>query len=218
MNRLAIAVCLLASACPKAQSDVAPAPAAPFRLTVAVASDPGRPVSGARILFETKPVASSDASGLANVEVNGHDGETVSLVVVCPEGHTSPEKPITTEIRRLASGSPPPRFEVRCLFLLRKTVVGVRTENGAHLPILYLGREVARTDALGVTHFSLELEPGEQVALTLSTADKSAERRPQNPTLTFVAQDQDDMVMLEQKFTIERKRVVVKQAPKPQPL
>jgi hypothetical protein len=215
----ALGVSLLPSFCPQEEADPAPALQAPFPLAVSVVSDPGRPVAGAGIVFNAKPIGSSDASGLAKIEVSGIEGDTIALVVQCPEGYASPERPIVAGLRRLAPGSPAPKFEARCTPVLRTTVVGVRTENGPNLPILYLGREVGRTDALGAAHVMLHLKPNEQVTLTLSTAEKGAEYlRPQNPTLTFAAKDQDDVVLLQQKFTVERPKVIVRKAAKPTPL
>ncbi|HEX9296772.1 MAG TPA: hypothetical protein VF881_13095 [Polyangiaceae bacterium] len=214
-----IGLALLPLGCPKDESALAPAPETPFQLAIAATSDPGRPVAGARVLFKTKTVGTSDAAGTAKVAISGSEGDTVSLLVQCPDGYTSPEKPIVAGLRRLAPGSPPPKFEVRCTPVLRTTVVGVRAQNGPNLPILYLGRPVGRTDALGAGHVLLQLKPNEQVTLTLSTTEKGAEGlRPQNPTLTFVSKDQDDMVLLEQKFTAAPKKKVVvpvQAAPKP---
>jgi len=89
----------------------------------------------------------------------------------------------------------------------------------ANLPILQLGSPIARTDGNGVAHFVLRVKPAEQITLTLDTGDKGAEGlRPQNPTLQFVAKDQDDFILLEQKFRIEKKKVHIKVAPRPTPL
>jgi hypothetical protein len=206
--------------CPKEEAPAALAVDAPFQLAISIFSDPGRPVAGAQVLLRTKPVGTSDASGLVKVEVVGNEGDSVGLGILCPDGFRSPERQVVASLRQLAPGSPPPRFEARCTPLLRTTVVGIRSDNGANLPVLYLGKEVARTDVSGTAHFVLQLKPGEPVVLTLSTAEKEAEQlRPQNPSLTFVGKDQDDIVLLEQKFVVERKKVVVRPAaPKPMPL
>jgi hypothetical protein len=209
----------LATACSKSEPDLVPAPEAPFQLIVSIESDPGHAVAGARVLFKTKAIATSDAAGVAKVEVSGTEGDTVSLAIQCPEGYASPEKPVVVGLRHLAPGSPPPKFEARCTPVLRTVVVGLRTENGPNLPVQQLGRTIARTDGNGVAHFVLRVKPSEQIILTLGTSDKGAEAlRPQNPTLQFVAKDQDDFVLLEQKFKVEKKKVYVKVAPKPTPL
>src|SRR5262249_2662931 len=133
--------------CPKADPDLVPPPEAPFQLIVAVSSDPGHPVAGARVVFKNHPIATSDNAGVTKVEVGGTEGDTVSLAVQCPDGYTSPEKPLVVGLRRLAPGSPPPKFEARCVPSLRTVVVAVRAENGANIPVLQLGRPLARTDA-----------------------------------------------------------------------
>jgi hypothetical protein len=205
--------------CAKNEPDLAPEPEAPFPLLVAVDSDPGHPVGGAKVVFKTKPIATSDGAGMARVEVSGTEGDTVSLAIQCPDGFASPEKALVVGLRHLAAGSPPPRFEARCTPMVRTVVVALRAENGPNLPVLHLGQPVAQTDPNGVAHFVLHVKPSEQIALTLSTADKSAEGlRPQNPSLQFVGKDQDAFVLLEQKFKVEKKKVYIKVAPRPTPL
>jgi hypothetical protein len=203
--------------CPKAESELAPAPEAPFPLVVSIVSDPGHPVGGAKIVFKTKPIATSDSAGVAKVEVAGTEGDTVSLAVQCPEGFVSPEKPLIVGLRHLAPGSPPPKFETRCTPVLRTVVVALRTENGPNIPVMQLGRSIARTDATGVAHFLLHVKPSEQVTLTLDTSAVEM-LRPISPTLQFQAKDQDEIVLLEQKFKLEKKKVYVKVAPRPKPL
>jgi len=217
LARLLPCALALTLGCPK--DDVAPAPDTPYPLAIFVTSDPGRPVAGAKVLLKTRNVGTTDATGFVKVEVIGSEGDTIALGILCPDGFQSPERPILAGLRRLAQGSPPPKFEARCVPLIRTTVVGVRTDNGRFLPILYLGREIARTDGSGAAHFLLQLKPNEQVVLTVSTAEKGAEQlRPQNPSLTFVSKDTDDVILLEQKFSVEPKKVYVRPAPKPMPL
>jgi hypothetical protein len=216
---LVLAASTAIAGCPKNEPDLAPAPEAPFPLLVAIESGPGHPIGGAKVIFKTKPIATSDNAGIAKVEVSGTEGETISLAIQCPDGFASSEKPLVVGLRHLGPGSPPPRFESRCTPVVRTLVVALRTENGPNLPIMQLGRPIARTDANGVAHFVVRAKPSEQITLTLSTADKGAEAlRPQNPSLQFVAKDHDELVLLEQKFKIEKKKVYIKVAPKPTPL
>jgi len=203
-----------------ADKGVAPAPDHPFPLAVLVTSDRGRPVARAKAVLKARTVGTTDSDGFVKVEVVGSESDTIALSIQCPEGFQSPEQPIVVGLRRLAPGSPPPKFEARCTPLIRTTVVGLRTEKGRSLPILYLGRQVALTDASGAAHFLLPLKPNEHVELTVSTAEKGAERlRPKNPRLTFISKDQDDVVLLEQRFSVEApKKVYVPALPKPKPL
>jgi hypothetical protein len=77
------------------------------------------------------------------------------------------------------------------------------------LPVLYLGREVARTDAFGAAHLLLQIRPEEQFDLTLATTEKGGEQlRPQNPVATFSVKHQDEVFVFEPHFTVEAKKVV----------
>ena len=99
----------------------------------------------------------------------------------------------------------------------RSFVVGIRTENGAHLPILRLNKTIGKTDDFGVAHVLVQAAPHDQVALTLDTTDFPM-LRPQKPTLSFAAPDHDELVLLEQKFTVLRPVVHVKAKVIPQKL
>ncbi len=190
----------------------------PFEVQINVVSDPGVALAGAKIASGTKVVGKTDASGSAKVRFAGKEGDTVEVTVACPDDYESPREPLTIALRRLAAGSRPPQFETRCAPLLRTVVVGVRTENGPDLPLVYLGRTVARTDASGAALFVLRVKPSEQIEVTVSTADASAESlRPRSPTLTFVSHDYDDFVVLDQSFTVQKKTVQYRPRPDNRP-
>jgi hypothetical protein len=81
-------------------------------------------------------------------------------------------------------------------------VVAVRADNGPNLPLMYLGKELTRTDGAGAATLLFQLRPGEQFELSFDTNEKGSERiRPQNPAQNFVMRTSDDVVMLDQKFT-----------------
>lgn len=170
-----------------------------------------------QLLLGSKVAGTTGPQGSVQLSLKGAEGDLVALTVKCPETYASPEKPVVVGLRRMASGSPPPKFEVQCVPLLRQIVVGIRTENGANLPIRRLNQVVGQTDASGVAHLLLQASPREAVTLTLDTRGDDT-LRPQSPTLTFSAPDRDELILLEQKFTVKRK--VVHVAPKliPRPL
>lgn len=191
----------------------------PFEVQVSVVSNPGVALAGAQILHGAKVVGTTGTTGKAKLSFGGNEGDQVDIDVKCPADYESPGKPLTVSLRRFAAGSPPPQFEARCPPALRTMVIGLRAENGPNLPVTYLGRTVARTDASGAAMFEVRVKPAEQVQITVSTSEPGAEMlRPQNPTLTFVAKDKDDYVVLDQSFTVLKK--AVKYVPKniPQPL
>jgi hypothetical protein len=183
-------------------------PPGAFDAEVVITSDPGRGVGGARLRAGGREVATTDAEGRARLSLRGAEGDTAELALACPPGFVSPKDPVVVPLRHLSPGSRGPSFAARCAPATRTVVIGIRAENGANLPVLYLGKEVARTDAWGAAHVVLSVKASEAVALVLDTqagpADKRPRLRPQSPTLTFVARDQDDVVTLEQRFELER--------------
>ena len=189
-----------------------------FPLVVRVVDQAGVPLAGAKVSDKNKVLGTSDAQGLVKLSVPGREGDTLPLTVKCPETHASPEKPLAVSLKSLGPGSPAPTFEARCTARVHSTLVAVRTENGEDLPIVHQGKVIARTDASGIAHFELKLPPENMVTLAFDTKEKAA-LRPQNPSLTFrTSATRDELVLLEQKFTIFKKRVVVKEAARPTPL
>ncbi len=219
LARFAFAVSLVA--CSKVEVAFDDPKQVPFEVQVRVTSDPGKALPGAQILAAAKVVGKTDASGSARIRFGGKEGDQVDLTVKCPADYDSPSSPLTVSLRRLAEGSRPPLFEARCPPTLRTVVVGIRSDNGVNLPVTVLGRTVARTDASGAAVFTLRVKPSEQVDISLNTSEKGAEQlRPQNPSVTFVAKDKDDFVVLDQNFTVEKKPVHYHPKPdnRPKPL
>jgi hypothetical protein len=188
-----------------------------YPVIVSARRDDQEPVPDVQLLLGAKVLGTTNAAGTVQLSLKGDEGGLVSLVAKCPDTFASPEKPIVVGLRRMAPGSPPPKFAVQCVPLLRSIVVGIRTENGANLPIRRLNQVVGQTDAEGVAHLLLKAAPRDPVILTLDT-HKDDTLRPQNPTLTFAAPDRDELVLLEQKFTVKRKVVHVKPKVIPKPL
>lgn len=186
---------------------------------ILVTSDPGHGLGGAELLASEQRVATTSADGRASVDLEGVEGDTVTLTVRCPAGFESPA-PVRVALRRLSKDSHPPRFDARCAPTERTFVVGIRTENGPDLPIYRFGKLVGRTDASGAAHVIVRAKANEHVSFTLDT--KRVERRPalrpESPTLTFVAGDRDEVVVLEQRFEVERAVAVRRSAPAPAPL
>ncbi len=177
----------------------------------------GHGVPGTQVSLGKNSKGVTDPNGLVNVTLSGQPGRVAPLVVKCPAGYASPDKPVDVGLTQLAAGSPTPELEARCTALLRSIVVGIRTENGANLPVMYLGKEVARTDATGAAHVVLTAAPGETASVLLDTSSAPA-LKPQNPNLLFKVGSRDEMLLLEQKFTVTRKQVVVRPVARPKPL
>jgi hypothetical protein len=179
-----------------------------LRVLVKVTGDPDQAVKGAKVLYTGKPIATTDEKGLAKLDLTGREGDSYAVTISCPQGYTSPTKGETITVRRQTDPSKLPEYDVTCEPSSRTVVVTVRADNGANLPVLYLGREVARTDSSGAAHVLLkDVKRDDSVALTISTAGKGQEDlRPQNPTANFTIKGQDDVFLFDQPFTLEKKK------------
>jgi len=185
-------------------------PAPPMEVAIHVKSDPGRPLKGAQILYGGQKVATTGDDGVAKISLRGSEGDAFDVSVSCPQGFRSPAQPLSVTLRRLADPSKVPQYDVACPPTTRAVVVAVRAEKGPNLPVMYLGREVARTDPLGAAHVLLEVHPDEPFDLMVATTEKGNEGlRPQNPVATFTVKNQDDLFVFEPRFSVETKKAAV---------
>jgi hypothetical protein len=201
MRPLALALPFAVAAC----SALEPVPPPPQEIVIRVAGDPGQPIKGASVQYNGKKVSESNAEGVAQLKLNGKDGETYDLMILCPEGFQSPTKPLQVMLRRLADANKKPEYDVSCPPTTRTVVVAVRADNGPNLPVKYLGREVARTDGAGAATVMFKLKADESFNLVLGT-DGNDRLRPQNPAASFIVRDRDDVFTFDQKFDLEKKK------------
>jgi hypothetical protein len=191
-----------------------PVPPPPQRFAFHVYGDPDEPLPGAQLRLRGSLLTTSDAAGVATFAMNGREGETFDVSVECPAGYKSPAQSTTVTMSRLVSTDQVAEFDVLCPPDVRTVVVAVKADKSHRLPVMLLGREIARTDESGVATVLLHPEPQEQIELMLNTNDKdNAALRPQNPTATFVVKNRDDVFVFDPHFTIMAKR-----APPPRPM
>jgi hypothetical protein len=175
-----------------------------YTLLIHVESDPGVPLAGAKLASGGVPLGESDANGRLELALAGNPGEAVAIDTSCPAGYRNPNEPLQIVLRPLAEQKRP-EFRVRCQPLKRSMVLTVRTQNGAGLPLRYLGKEIARTDDKGAAHALLEVVPGDTVTVTLDTsAPEHAALMPQNPELKTVVPERDEIVLFDQSFTMPK--------------
>lgn len=180
----------------------------PFEARMRVFGDPGKPLKGVEVFYKQKRIGVSDDSGVVNFRLKGNEGQVYDLSVKCPDGFQSPAKSVSVTLRKVADSAARPEYQVECPPSSRTVVVAVRANAGPNLPVLYLGREVARTDQSGAAHVLLTLPPNQMFQLQLSTtADDAKGLRPQNPTQSFEVKQADDVFVFDQEFKAERKRV-----------
>jgi len=174
-----------------------------YEFAIRVTGDPGHAVPNAVLTFKSQPVAKSSANGLAKLSAQGQEGETLEFGVTCPDGYRSPASPLAVRLTRLGDSARMPEYQITCAPALRNVVIAVRAENGGDLPVKYLGKEVAHTDATGAAHFLLRVEPGSELEVELDTKDRHA-LKPQNPTVRFLARSADDLFVFDQPFVVTR--------------
>jgi hypothetical protein len=186
----------------------------PFEVVMKVESDPGVPLGGAVIVRSGKDIIATGVDGRAKLTLSGKEGDAYEFTVRCPADFTSPSKGVSVYLHRLSDKTKVPEYNALCPPTTRKLVVSIRAENGPNLPVLYLGKPVARTDASGAAHILLTMKPGDQFELQLDTSEKGNERlRPKMPTGTFAMRQRDDLQSFDQKFFLEKIPVVFHQGP-----
>lgn len=171
---------------------------------VVVSTPAGEPLEGARITHDGQLLVRTAADGRARLQMAGQDGDAFQLRVGCPDGYEAAVTNVELQVLvRRSDAAVTPEFGARCARSIERAVVSVRAPNGANLPILYLGKEVGRTDTAGAATVTLDLRAGSEVDLVLDTRE-AKKLRPISPTLSFKFAARDAVVVLEQKFTIER--------------
>ena len=191
-----------------------PPPLPPQQILVRVSAGAGEPLAGVAVKPSSGKPAVTDAKGFARLEILGDEGAKVDLAVACPEGYAAPANVTRVTVRR---ASRTPELEIPCKGYEHAVLVAFKTTGATGIPILYLGREIARTDASG--HALVELEPkvGETLEFTLDTSDPKLKfLRPQNPERSVRVPDGDEAFTVEQKFVEEKPKAVRAAVKKPQ--
>lgn len=189
-----------------------PPPPAHYPVTFSAESDPGQPLSGVALTIAGAPQGQTAADGTLRIELTGDEGTSVPVAATCPSGYREPAplSPIVLRTTVSVAGAAIPglRVTITCLPTSRRGVVVVRAGGSGvaprgGLPVMIEGREVARTDPSGVAHVSLDMAPGQSFQVLLATATASPMLRPQDPQLTFVFPDSDEIFLFDQNFDEE---------------
>jgi hypothetical protein len=204
---LAAVAAALCGAAASGCKDLDPPPPPPFQIFIRIDSDPGHPVQGAVVSRNGKPLQTTGPDGRAMLTLTGAEGETTDVSIKCPDAFTSPVKPTSIRLTRFADKTKVPEYTVTCPPSLRRVVVAVKAENGPNLPVMYLNRVITRTDASGAAHFALEVAPNTQFQVTLDTGENN-KLKPPSPTKPFTVPQHDDILVFDQKFEVEKVRVI----------
>jgi hypothetical protein len=184
----------------------------PFQVQLQAKSDDGEPVNGAKFSINNVDLGASAVDGKLLQTVRGTEGQSVLVNVSCPDEYISPEKPTPlklTEVRKVnETASATLGLGLTCTRKMLDVIVVVRTENAPSLPVDVGGKNLGVTDEFGNAHVHLRVERGTRtVSVTLGTL-AAPTLRPQNPSRVFELDDKDGLLLVEQSFTVERKRPV----------
>jgi hypothetical protein len=155
-------------------------------------------LEGVEVTQRGRSLGKTGSAGTLKLELAGSEGQLIQLEARCPASYVPERKVVSVTLRRLHASRKLPTYRVDCQPATRTAVVAVRATNGPDLPVMYLGREVARTDSSGVAHVALTLRPGERFELGLDTTGKPLV--PKSPRAVFVAGSEDELVFFEQRF------------------
>ena len=183
-----------------------PPPPPPFQIFVRIEGDPGQRVQGAVISRNTKTLGTTGPDGRAMLTLTGSEGESIEVIVKCPDAFQSPNKPLSVRLTRFADKTKVPEYAQSCPPALRRVVVAVKADNGPNLPVVYLNHIITRTDASGAAHFALEVAPGSQFQVTLDTQE-NPKIKPPSPSRPFTAPQHDEILVFDQHFDVEKDKV-----------
>lgn len=212
MRRL-LAVSVVALVSCKGQQFSAPPPPV-FPVTIKIVSDPGVPMPNAQLLHKDQKIGTTNAQGRFETTVQGVEGDVKDIKVVCPAGFDSPSKPIQISLRRLTDNRSA-EYAAACTPQFRRVVVVIKAENGPFIPVMHLGTMIGRTDSSGVATFLANVRPNDQLEFTLKTSDDDHFKRhhPTDPSLTYLVQPAEDVVVLAQEFKVDKPPPVVVKGP-----
>jgi hypothetical protein len=189
-------------------------PPPPFEVVVRVESDVNKALPNVPVFGGGKQRGVTGPDGSYKLKLGGADGDAIDLKVECPPGTRSDPSNATKLVIRRLEGGKATEYPTFCRPAHRLVVLGMRVENGANLPIKYLDKVVARTDAAGAAHFALVAAPGDDVRLVVDTSEAPM-LKPASPELHFRVVDTDTVTALETRFAVEKKaKPTVYAAPK----
>jgi hypothetical protein len=157
------------------------------------------------VAVDGDPAGESDSNGIVQTKIRGVPGQRLMIQHQCPAGHAAPSEPKVLRLRRFEGldGFEPPPMEItlRCVPTERIAAFVIKAEKGPDLPVLLNGESVARTNGLGVAHFSTRNAAGTDFKVVLDTRDHP-HLLPQLPTRLFTLTDAEEIFVFEQSFEV----------------
>ena len=184
-----------------------PPPVPSFPVTFVAEADPGVPLAGVTVKANGQTQGQTDAHGIAQASLRGQTGAAVSIEHECPEGYRADGETQTLRLHRFRGAGEGVttglQMRVQCVPTTRRIAFVVRTHDRPNLPVVLDGREVTRTNELGIAHIALRSAAGRSFRLQLNT-EAEPNLKPPNPSMNFTAADRDDVFVFDQVFDEER--------------
>jgi hypothetical protein len=142
--------------------------------------------------------------------IHGSEGESVPVSFQCGDGYRNTEHALPvklTSTRRIASGQDVSviPYEVLCNRTQRNVVIIARAEKLPGVPLIVEGKQVALTDAEGNAQALVQVDANTaQLHVGFETSNRP-ELLPRSPGRVCEVAPGDDIVTLEQKFSIAKK-------------
>lgn len=192
--------------------EAAPLPSG-LGLAISVEADPGVYLSGIPVRVDGDPVGRSDSNGMLLVNLRGSPGRVIRFEYDCPEGHRAPARPQELRLRRYEHGklTSPIEVSLTCRPEARLAVFVVRATNGPNLPVSLNGEVAARTNGVGVAHFSKLAPAGTEFLIRLD-AEEYPSLLPQNASHLVALSDSDEIFVIDQAFEGGKKRAAARGA------
>jgi hypothetical protein len=178
-----------------------------FVLSLRAVSSFDAAVADVRFWADGRELGATDLRGTLRAEINGHDGQAVSLFVACPPAYRTQNENRRLVLRRLERKalSQASDFELttHCEPLERVAAVVVRARGPSTtgLPIRIGGEIVGQTDLDGIAHLLLKTRPHSALRVQLETS-AHPELIPSDPVQTFQLDDEDSILLVDQSFAL----------------
>jgi hypothetical protein len=179
-------------------------------LTIDVLNEVQQPVAGVSVSLDGQVWRATDETGNLQTRLSGPEGRLVRIDIQCPRGSVA-EGEVSRDLvvrflRPIGGGDNVPlQATFRCASRTRKSVLLVRADSQANLPIRALGRHLAVTNENGVAEVVLEGVPGEEIEVLLDTS-AHPHLRPSMPSRRLIMPTGRQIFVFDQKFETKKPR------------
>ena len=198
----------------------ASAPQPGFGVKFRVLSDDGSALPGAVVSVRGRQIGRTNQGGELDATVDGVEGEAVPIAILCGSDYRSPEHAPhlrLTITRRITNGPNAKNipYDASCTRKQRNVAVVAHADKQAGIPLIVEGKQAALTDVDGNAQVLITLAADVTLLHVAFDTTEHPELQPKNPSRACDVAAGDDLVTLEQKFSVAPK--AARQRPMIQP-